>query len=224
MRSRATNDIGERFPLANKDPEALLLDIGCGQGGMLLKMQNLGWKVFGIEPDPVAGQAARKLGVPVHIGTLETLQLPSNSVDHIIMSHVLEHLHSPREILTECYRILKRGGKLAIYTPNANSLAGKYFKRNYYALDTPRHLNIFSCKALRMIMKDTSFKDISVRTIPYSAHKLYSNNVTIEKIGKVDPFKFVPQNGQMFFSLLEHLLCAIGLPFGEELAVTAVKE
>lgn len=40
-----------------------------------------------------------------------------NSVDEILLSHVLEHLDDPIKILKECYRILKTGGKLDIRVP-----------------------------------------------------------------------------------------------------------
>ena len=41
------------------NPGGQLLDIGCGGGDFLAKMQHLGWEVTGTDPDEVAIAAAR---------------------------------------------------------------------------------------------------------------------------------------------------------------------
>jgi len=52
--------------------EGMLLDVGCGSGGWLAKMQSLGWKVVGVEPDEQAVKIAReKFGLKVYQGTLK---------------------------------------------------------------------------------------------------------------------------------------------------------
>lgn len=50
---------------------------------------------------------------------LNVLPLPfkDNSVDEILLSHVLEHLFYPYEVIMECYRILKKGGVLYVNLP-----------------------------------------------------------------------------------------------------------
>jgi len=46
------------------------------------------------------------------------LLFPNNSVDEILLSHVLEHLTDPYGVVLECYRILKPGGVLRVNLPS----------------------------------------------------------------------------------------------------------
>ncbi len=39
------------------------------------------------------------------------------SVDHIFLREVLEHVYYPKEIIEECHRLLKKGGRLSISVP-----------------------------------------------------------------------------------------------------------
>ena len=47
-----------------------------------------------------------------------------NSVDLIYTSHVLEHFgrHEFRNVLEECYRVLKKGGTLRVSVPDFESI------------------------------------------------------------------------------------------------------
>ena len=40
-----------------------LLDVGCGNGGFLLRAREMGWKAEGCDPDPQAVQTCRNLGL-----------------------------------------------------------------------------------------------------------------------------------------------------------------
>ena len=51
----------------------------------------------------------------------QKLNIENNSVDLILMCEVIEHLYNPDLVLEECYRILKKNGKLIITTPNLTS-------------------------------------------------------------------------------------------------------
>jgi SAM-dependent methyltransferase len=224
MKSRATHDMGERFPHYSTDPEALFLDVGCGQGWMLSRMKELGWKVFGVETDPVAAEIAKQRGLPVHVGSLESACLPAASADHIILSHVIEHLPDPLGTIKECLRILKPGGKLVVYTPNAGSLGLKIFGRNLYSIDTPRHFFMFSSGALSALMRQGGFNKIRSKTSPVYARKVYSNSRRLAKHGRLDTSVFAHQRGSILFGSVEVLLCAAGIPLGEEIVMTALKE
>lgn len=50
---------------------------------------------------------------------LEKGKLPykDNSVDEILATHILEHVHSIIPLMNECYRILKKGGRMIIEVP-----------------------------------------------------------------------------------------------------------
>jgi predicted SAM-dependent methyltransferase len=50
---------------------------------------------------------------------LNKLPLPwdDESIDEILLSHIVEHLDQPYEFIMECTRILKSGGKLIVKLP-----------------------------------------------------------------------------------------------------------
>ncbi|MFA5088833.1 MAG: class I SAM-dependent methyltransferase [Candidatus Omnitrophota bacterium] len=141
------------FPIRNMYLEHVkpgrLLEIGCGNGKRLKRMQRLGWEVTGQEIDPISAAVARASGkCDVFVGELENLAFPENYFDAIITNHVLEHAYDPLVLMRECYRILKPQGRLVIVTPNSESLGHRYFKKDWLGVDPPRHLHIFKTNNL----------------------------------------------------------------------------
>ncbi len=128
---------------------ARVLDVGCGSGVLLARMQSLGWQVEGVEVDPAAVKAARARGVPVRLGTLEQQAFPADHFDAVHSAHVLEHVHDPLALLRECRRILKPGGTLVFLTPNVESWGHRLLGPAWLNLDPPRHLMIFAPATLR---------------------------------------------------------------------------
>lgn len=50
------------------------------------------------------------------------LPLPDESLDRLVLSHCLEHVHGPRRLLREAWRLLAPEGKLIMVVPNRRSL------------------------------------------------------------------------------------------------------
>jgi SAM-dependent methyltransferase len=132
-------------------PPNRVLDIGCGTGELLRTIRASGnSNVFGIEPSPQASKIAREeFGLDVRTGTLESQYLGDSSVDTVLLSHVLEHLPSPRKTLNEIERVLKPGGSVVIWVPNARSLPARLLGRYWMGWDVPRHLYAFGPGSLR---------------------------------------------------------------------------
>lgn len=91
-------------------PGGHLLEVGCGSGAALQSMQQKGWKVTGLDFDEGAVSNARNKGLDVRQGQLSSQGFADESFDAVVMSHVIEHVPSPVELLAECRRILKKGG------------------------------------------------------------------------------------------------------------------
>jgi 2-polyprenyl-3-methyl-5-hydroxy-6-metoxy-1,4-benzoquinol methylase len=144
-----------------------LLDIGCGSGLWLERMNKLGWCGEGIEWDEQASGVARSRGVVVHVGTLESQRFADNSFDAVTLNHVVEHLVDPVSTLAECFRVLKRQGRLVLYTPNASSLSHLVYGASWRGLEPPRHLQVFTMNAMRSALRGAGFERISV--LPWAA-------------------------------------------------------
>ena len=225
LRYRAVyDDLRERFPHYRNGHDNLLIDIGCGRGDYLKRMKDLGWNVLGVEPDPVAAAAARARGVPVITGTLADTGLPEGRADQVTLQHVIEHLTDPAAAIHECYRLLKKGGRLVIYTPNNGSLGHRIFGSSWYPLDPPRHLFVFSSGSMALLLQKSPFREPSIRTVSVSAAKIFDHSLRISKHGKIDENANVPpQGGRSAFASAEILLCLLGLPYGEEVEAIAYR-
>lgn len=147
-----------------------LLDLGCGEGRFLERMQALGWKVAGIEPDTEAIQAAKKRGpFDVYEGTLEEVDLPPNSFDVVTMNHVFEHLSYPLEALAKVHRILRPAGRLVLTTPNTQGYGHRHFGPHWAGLDPPRHFYLYNQNCLRQAVVKAGFRVIEDRTVSRGA-------------------------------------------------------
>lgn len=148
-----------RLMMLGQHSPGRLLDIGCGGGRFLKRMQRHGWKVEGVDFDAQATLlVTKKYGIKTFTGDLLSLGIPDESFNAVTMSHCIEHLTNPIEVLNECLRILKPGGVLVITTPNVESRAAKEFGDVWRGWEPPRHLYLFSINTLRNFLVSTGFK------------------------------------------------------------------
>ncbi len=103
-----------------------LLDLGSFTGGRLLawtKLYNLSMGC-GIDINPIFKVASDEFAASVNVanvdfktGVGEALPYEDNSFDFIVATDVLEHVEDIENVLIECYRVLKKGGRLCIVFP-----------------------------------------------------------------------------------------------------------
>jgi ubiquinone/menaquinone biosynthesis C-methylase UbiE len=77
----------------------------------------------------------------LNIDVEEGLPYENNSIDEILISHCLEHLHKPYDFLLECDRVLKKGGKLNIKLPIFSNVVQHnnfYHNSNYLSILTEK--------------------------------------------------------------------------------------
>ena len=98
-----------------------LLDIGCGTGAAMRFAARCGLRVVGI--DRPALWERRCSSRPVVRADAACLPFRFASFDGVLLFHVLAHLVAPEICLFDIHRVLRRGGRLAIATPNADHLA-----------------------------------------------------------------------------------------------------
>jgi len=132
-------------------PSGKALDIGCGNGKFMRAMNALGWKFEGVEFNGTAVKICRREGLKVFHGDLHEAAFEDNAFDLVSARHVIEHMRAPGDFVAEIVRILKKGGRLAIRTPNSQALGRQWFGKYWYANEVPRHLVLFSPGNLRML-------------------------------------------------------------------------
>lgn len=137
-----------------------LLDIGCGNGRFLMLAREMGWNAEGIDLDFKAVETACQRGLTVRQGGINLLSAEKEKYDFITLSHVIEHVHQPIDLLRNIYRLLKPGGILWLETPNLNSLGHTRFSASWRDLDPPRHLTLFTPDSMYHALHQTAFERI----------------------------------------------------------------
>lgn len=224
LRYRAVyDDLRERFPRYTDKKVNLLIDIGCGRGDYPARMKSLGWNVLGIEPDPLSAELAKAKGVPVIVGNLGDAEIADETADQVTLQHVIEHLADPRAGIRECHRIVRKGGRVIIYTPNHESLGHRVFRDAWLPLDPPRHLFIFSERSMRRLIESSPFREYRISTVPASASNIYDGSLLISREGRIPPGTIPRQEGRHVFAWKEKGMCLLGRPRGEEIETILVK-
>lgn len=152
----AIDDSFRRLPRAWDG--AALLDVGFGNPAFLINAQAAGWQVSGVDPDPKAVEIARAYGIDALEGGTEALKGQADVFDIVTMNHVVEHVHDPRTVLAETYRLLKPGGELWLETPNIRSAGHQRYGRSWRGLEPPRHLVLFNWKSLEDLLREVGFR------------------------------------------------------------------
>lgn len=164
-----------------------LLEVGCGNGDRLVKLKKLGWDVEGQEVDLRAASHAReKHGLRIFYGDLDALSLPENVYDAVVLNHVIEHVHDPAGLLSECRRVLKPGGMLVAVTPNSESYGHRTFQSHWFGLDPPRHLYLFSERTLERVAARAGFRSHRVWTTASKAETFAKGSMELTWKGRED--------------------------------------
>lgn len=118
-----------------------ILDIGCGEGEVLIKATLLGHDITGVDISKkeldVAHDTAKKSNVDIKTIVADANNLPfeRHSFDTIILGEVLEHLPEPGETLAYLTQFLKDKGTILITMPAGFAHADADHKNFFF----PRH-------------------------------------------------------------------------------------
>lgn len=169
---------------ANKIKPGKILEAGCGSGFRLSKLRSIGWNAIGQDVDAKAVDFARSNGEEVVLGELDQADLPSDNFDAIVSNHVFEHVSNPLEFLRSCYRLIKPGGHLVLITPNPSSLGHQKWGKDWYCLDPPRHLFLFSPDGIKALAMKAGFQSINAYSSSAKANWIANGSIGIREYGK----------------------------------------
>ena len=139
-----------------------LLDIGCGNGHFLHACQKAGWKISGMELDPVtAARAETMLGIDIY-SSIKNIP-KSEKFNLISLWHVLEHVYELEEYFMFFKSQIAKEGVLLLALPNSKSFDAHHFKEYWAAYDVPRHVYHFEPSTIASLAKKHGFKLKSTR-------------------------------------------------------------
>jgi 2-polyprenyl-3-methyl-5-hydroxy-6-metoxy-1,4-benzoquinol methylase len=155
-------------------PGGRVLEIGCSCGSFLKALEEAGFRACGIDGSTGYAEFAKSRGLEVFLGQFpeDLPELPA--FDAVALFHVIEHVHSPRDILTATRKLLVDGGRLLIEYPDVErALQRRELKSSYFQ---KWHLRDFSEATLTALLEQTGFSAIhSVRgaAVPYDKNVLF---------------------------------------------------
>lgn len=111
-----------------------VLENGCGVGIYLSRLADYSSQAIGLEYDLPRATEAHQVAAQVINAAGEMLPLPPSSFDFILSHEVLEHVQDDRACVEEMVRILRPGGRMAIFVPNRGypfETHGVYWRGKY---------------------------------------------------------------------------------------------
>lgn len=157
-----------------------ILDVGCGNGALLLKMAKEGFrKLKGIDP---------YIESDIHYTSRLTIEKKALSdvneeFDFIMLHHSFEHMDNPIVCMQELYRLLAKNGCLLIRVPVIDTYAWQHYGVHWVQIDAPRHQFIVSVNSMRILAEKTGF---TIQTIEFDSNEfqfwgseLYQKNIPL---------------------------------------------
>ena len=112
-------------------------------------------------------------------GDAQEVPVKTNIFDCVIAGELIEHLENPALFVKECHRILKRGGKFIITTPNRKSWWNRLIKSYHIKY----HKFLFTKNELKDILKKNGFRINKFLFIPFDKYtSVYGKFFEIRRI------------------------------------------
>jgi hypothetical protein len=154
--AEAKNEKYYRPPFAG----AQLLDFGCGSDMFLNWARERGWQTVGLDfSESVVRRVAASGHRALLMGPRVWDEIEDESLDFVRLSHVLEHLYEPHEVLGRLREKMKTGATIHISVPNPSCLTSRVFGARWFSLDCPRHVILYSPDVLRRVLEDVGFAE-----------------------------------------------------------------
>lgn len=180
-----------------------MLEIGCGQGELLIGAARRGWQVCGIEMTEHYAKLAQSNDIEIEIGSVENSKLLKADYDVILLAAILEHLYNPLEILKKVRSALCIGGMVFIDVPNESSFtmrAGNFYMKmrgrdgviNLSPTFAPYHVVGFSPESLKFVLQSSGLSVYQMEVPkwfnPIKADGNLSQKITRKVFGAVQTF------------------------------------
>jgi len=141
------------------------LDIGCGSSRILSGLDN----GIGLDIQMTKLRFIRSYGKPLVNAAINALPFKDNAFDCVVCSEVIEHIPSNSKPFQEMSRVLQKGGKLILGTPDYGSLWWRVIERLYDVFApggyAEEHITRYTRRSLTEVMEQLGFAVERVRYI-----------------------------------------------------------
>jgi SAM-dependent methyltransferase len=161
--NQATGELFSGFPIG---PHDIVLDVGCGTGGMDLFSARRGAHVILVDAnaDNVAAAKSRvseecaEVRVEAHVSDANPLPLADGTATRVVCTEVLEHVDDPSALMRELVRVGQPGALYLITVPGtAQENMQKHLAHpTYFA--KPNHIRIFDPESFASLIRDAGLR------------------------------------------------------------------
>jgi 2-polyprenyl-6-hydroxyphenyl methylase/3-demethylubiquinone-9 3-methyltransferase len=147
---------------------SVVADLGCGNGSMLGQLRELKFELHGLDMSQSGIVRAQQAYPGVHFSCADlTGDLSDHSLagkcDVVVSTEVVEHVFLPRRLASNCYLMLRSGGRLVMSTPYhgylknlALAITGK-MEPHFTALWDYGHIKFWSKRTLSQLLEEAGF-------------------------------------------------------------------
>lgn len=104
--------------LKPQTPGDRVLDVGCGVGQVLRRLQEAGYEAVGVEVSESNLDRARESGLTCQFYDGRHLPFPDGHFASVGALNVIEHVEAPEALIPEMARVTRPGGRVLISSPN----------------------------------------------------------------------------------------------------------
>lgn len=158
-------DMALRTVAGNQSESVRILDIGCGNGSLMLELcqryekRNVRAVPFGIEVSEQLAEESARIVEPLGgaiikhhaVGGCHALKAQNETFDLVMMSCFLEHEAQPLELLRSLHALLSPAGSIIVKVPNYASWNRHIRGPKWCGYRFPDHVNYFTPRTLRML-------------------------------------------------------------------------
>ena len=163
--------------LSMMEPGRNFLDVGAGYGFFSYEAKKYGFEVTALE----LNEESRKIFMLMNgfeplnvVFNEEFANKNAGKFDVILLSQVLEHIPMKSKPISNIYKLLSPRGICVISVPLFRSSISVLQGKNDMFITPPEHLNFFSIKGLRSLLKNNGFDLISFETYSrYDSDKFF---------------------------------------------------
>jgi SAM-dependent methyltransferase len=154
--------------------ESRILDMGCGSGYFMVKMNELGYgNIVGVTMDDDDIKECRAKGLDVIKQDMTFSDFPTGEFDLLFCRHAIEHSAFPLLTLCEFNRITKAGGTVYIEVPSPNQ------DRKHE--DNQNHFSIMGDKMWSSLFKRVHFKIDVANAFTFSLQDEIADNIFVDQ-------------------------------------------